>query len=126
MYITLLFDVEDLVTPESDNIVKWLAEILTDEEVEGTFLVVAEKARLLERRNRIDVLEALRKHDIGSHSNTHSIHPTISEYLENKRWEEGVKEVYRRELLGFKDLERIFKKQARQGVCLLPRDAAES
>ncbi|RLI12544.1 hypothetical protein DRO35_02840 [Candidatus Bathyarchaeota archaeon] len=111
MYITLLFDVEDLVTPESDNIVKWLAEILTDEEVEGTFLVVAEKARLLERRNRIDVLEALRKHDIGSHSNTHSIHPTISEYLENKRWEEGVKEVYRRELLGFKDLERIFKKK---------------
>ena len=111
MYITLLFDVEDLVTSESDDVVKWLAKILTEEGVKGTFLVVAEKARLLEKRNRIDVLEALRKHDIGSHSNTHSIHPTISEYLEDKKWDEGVKEAYRRELPGFKDLERIFKKK---------------
>ena len=71
MYITLLFDVEDLVTSESDDVVKWLAKILTEEGVKGTFLVVAEKARLLGNRNRIDVLDALRTHDIGSHSNTH-------------------------------------------------------
>jgi len=111
MYATLLFDVEDLVTTESDDVVKWLADILHEEGLKGTFLVVAEKARLLEARGRFDVLDALKWHDLGSHTDTHSIHPTVSEYLANKDWNGGVKEAYEREVRGFKDLERIFGKE---------------
>jgi len=108
MYATLLFDVEDLVTTESDDTVKWLADILHEEGLKGTFLVVAEKARLLEARGRFDVLAALKRHDLGSHTDTHSIHPTVSEYLAEKDWNGGVKEAHEREVRGFRDLERIF------------------
>ena len=45
-YVTLLFDVEDLCWPGSDDIPLDLAGILTRNQVKGTFFVVGEKARL--------------------------------------------------------------------------------
>ena len=42
----LCYDVEDLVAPESDDAVLWLAEILHEHGLTGSFMVVGEKARL--------------------------------------------------------------------------------
>ena len=92
-YVVVVFDVEDYTTPESegiDEIPKWLAEIMTQEDVTGTFFVIGEKARSLEKRERSDVISAMAKHDIGSHINFGSIHPTVTEQLENADWNEGV------------------------------------
>ena len=108
MYTTLMFDVEDFVWPGSDDIARDLAKVLTEEGVKGTFFVVGEKARALEKRGRKDVIAALKKHDIGVHSNMHSFHPTPSEYLEDKGWLDGVKEAVRRERPGVKSIEEIF------------------
>lgn len=108
VYVTLWFDTEDYVLPQSDDAVKRLAEILTRLGVKATFKVVGEKARTLEQRGRKDVITALKKHEIGYHSNTHSQQPTIAVYLQHAGWEDGAAEFYRREVQGVRDIERIF------------------
>lgn len=108
IYVTLWFDTEDYILPQSDDAAKRLAEMLTRLGIKATFKVVGEKARVLEQRGRKDVIAALKKHEIGYHSNYHSMHPTPAEYLQNADWDEGVAEFYRRELSGVQDIQRLF------------------
>jgi hypothetical protein len=108
VYVILWFDTEDYLLPASDDSAKHLAEFLTSEGIRGTFKVVGEKARVLERRKRTDVIAALKKHEIGYHSNYHSTQPSPAMYLSNLGWDEGVAEFDRREGPGRADVERIF------------------
>ncbi len=108
VYVTLWFDTEDYILPQSDDAAKRLAETLTRLGVRATFKVVGEKARTLERRGRKDVIAALKKHEIGYHSDTHSQQPTIAVYLRHTGWEDGAAEFFRREVQGVRDIERIF------------------
>jgi hypothetical protein len=108
VYVTLWFDTEDYILPQSDDAAKRLAEILTDIGVKGTFKIVGEKARVLERRGRLDVIRALQKHEIGYHTDFHSRQPTPAVYLQNAGWEEGAQEFLRREGPGALDVQRIF------------------
>jgi hypothetical protein len=108
VYVVLWFDTEDYLLPASDDAALHIANFLTDLHIRGTFKVVGEKARTLERRGRTDVIEALKKHDIGYHSNFHSVHPTPAEYLNAYGWDDGVAEFDRRERPGFDDVKRIF------------------
>ena len=110
-FLVVTFDVEDYISPESehiDDIPKWLAEIMTEEGVTGTFFVIGEKARSLEKRGRRDVIAAMAKHDIGSHTNFGSIHPTVTEELEKAGWQDGVKKMLEQESAGIRELKRIF------------------
>ncbi len=108
VYVTLWFDTEDYILPQSDDAAKRLAEFLTGLGVKATFKIVGEKARVLEQRGRTDVIEALRKHDIGYHTNWHSRQPTVAVYLQNAGWEDGIAEFLRREGPGADDVRRIF------------------
>ena len=113
-YVTICFDVEDYITPASegiDDIPKWLAETMTEVGVRGNFFVIGEKARSLEKRGRQDVIAAMAKHDIGSHTNYGSIHPTVTEILEKASWEEGIARMLENESAGIAELERIFGKR---------------
>lgn len=110
-YVSVVFDVEDYISPVADSvdeIPKWLAETMTEVGVTGTFFVIGEKARSLEERGRQDVIEAMAAHDIGSHTNYGSIHPTVTEILENAGWDHGVMAMLDNESAGFEELERIF------------------
>ena len=107
VYVTLWLDTEDYILPQSDDSAKRLAEMLTRLNVKATFKVVGEKARTLERRGRKDVIAALKKHEIGYHTNAHSQQPTIAVYLRDMGWDDGVAEFYRRESQGALDVERI-------------------
>jgi peptidoglycan/xylan/chitin deacetylase (PgdA/CDA1 family) len=110
-YLVVTFDVEDYITPEAehiDDIPKWLGETMTEEGVTGTFFVIGEKARSLEKRGRGDVIAAMAKHDIGSHTNFGSIHPTVTEELENAGWDDGMRRMREQESAGIAELERIF------------------
>jgi hypothetical protein len=109
IYVIFWFDTEDYVTPEADDAAKRLAEILEEQGVRGVFKIVGEKLRAMEKRGRQDVISALAKHDIGYHSEFHSRHPVISEYLKDLDWEEGVKECEGREGKGVEDIRRIFR-----------------
>jgi hypothetical protein len=111
MLLVINFDVEDYVTPASegiDDIPKWLADVMTEEGATGTFFVIGEKARSLEARGRADVITAMARHDIGSHTNFGSIHPTVTEELESADWPGGVERMREQEAAGFRDLEHIF------------------
>lgn len=108
IYVTLWFDTEDYILPESDDAAKRLAEILTRAGIRATFKVVGEKARVLEERRRKDVIDALNRHEIGYHANTHSGQPTISVYLQHAGWDDGTSEFLTREGQGVRDIQRIF------------------
>jgi hypothetical protein len=108
VYVVLWFDTEDYLLPASDDAALKVAKFLTDEGIRATFKVVGEKARTLEKRKRTDVIDALKKHEIGYHSNFHSVQPTPALYLSNLGWDEGVAEFERREGPGRDDVRRIF------------------
>ena len=108
MYVYLCFDVEDLVHLDSDDAPRDIADGLADNGIVASMCVVGEKARLWERRGRRDVIASVSKHDVSLHTDRHSMHPTVSEYLEDKGWEDGVDEALRREAPGASDLARIF------------------
>jgi len=110
-YVTVVFDVEDYISPVEDSVDEiplWLAETMTEVGVTGTFFVIGEKARSLEERGRQDVIAAMASHDIGSHTNLGSIHPTVTEILEYAGWDQGVQAMLENESIGFEELERIF------------------
>jgi hypothetical protein len=106
--VILWFDTEDYLSPADDDACKRLAQMLTDRHIRATFKVVGEKARVLERRGRRDVIDALKKHDIGYHANLHSVHPAPSEYLADCGLLDGMAEFERREGGGAADVRRVF------------------
>src|SRR5579859_6641031 len=108
VYVVLWFDTEDYILPASDDAALKLADWLHKEGIHATFKVVGEKARTLEKRGRTDVIEALKKHEIGYHSNFHSTQPSPAMYLSALGWEDGVAEFKRREGPGLDDVKRIF------------------
>jgi hypothetical protein len=131
--VVLWFDTEDYLLPASDDAAKRIAELLTQRGIRATFKVVGEKARVLERRGRVDVIAALRKHDIGYHGDFHSVHPAPAEYLADCGLLDGAAEFARRERAGAADVRRIFGREslscygqpgsswAAQAIVALPR-----
>jgi len=109
VYVIFQFDTEDFAPPETDDVLLDLTRILDRFGVRASFCIVGEKARELERRGRLDVISALRKHDIAYQSDLHSVHPVISEYLADEEWDGGVKKVIKHESSGLEDIARIFR-----------------
>jgi hypothetical protein len=108
IYVILWFDTEDYILPASDNATLRLARWLFQQGIRAVFKIVGERALSFERRERVDIIDALRKHEIGFHSRWHSVHPTPAMYLSNLDWDEGVAEFDRREKPGYDDVARIF------------------
>jgi len=108
VYVVLWFDTEDYIEPAADDAAMNIARDLTGLGVRATFKVVGEKARVLEQRGRWDVVRALASHEIGYHSNFHSIPPAPAVYLRELGYVEGAAEFERRERPGMMDLQRIF------------------
>jgi hypothetical protein len=108
VYVVLWFDTEDYIEPAADDAALRIATELDKLGVRATFKVVGEKARVLESRGRTDVIRALSHHDIGYHSNFHSVQPTPALYLREMGWLDGAAEFERREKPGVEDIRRIF------------------
>lgn len=108
VYVVLWFDTEDYIEPAADDAALRIATELDKLGVRATFKVVGEKARVLESRGRTDVIRALGHHDLGYHSNFHSIQPTPALYLRGMGWLDGAAEFERRETVGVEDVRRIF------------------
>src|SRR5947209_15150692 len=108
IYVILWFDTEDYILPASDDATLRLARFLTRELIRAIFKIVGERALSFEERGRTDVIEALKKHEIGFHGRWHSVEPTPALYLSNLGWDDGVAEFDRRERPGYDDVKRIF------------------
>ena len=95
MYVTVNFDVEDIVYPPEagiDDISLWIAAALADAGLRGTFHVIGDKARALAERGRSDVAAAMADHDIGIHTNSNN-HPLVPEMVEHSGWTDGVEQL---------------------------------
>jgi hypothetical protein len=101
------FDVEDYITPKSEDALLGLLNLCDERGIKGIFKIVGEKARTLKEHGRTDILEKLKKHEVGYHTDLHSQHPTLSEYLEPMGFREGAHEFERRELAGLNDVVEI-------------------
>ncbi|MGH7142939.1 MAG: hypothetical protein ACREJ2_02255 [Planctomycetota bacterium] len=111
MFCSLVFDTEDYTSPEHwgmDDIPKWCAEIMSEEGITGTFLVIGNKARSIRDRGRKDVIAAMRKHEIGLHTQFGSDHPTLTESQAPLEWHEAVEAAELREGPGYRELGEIF------------------
>jgi hypothetical protein len=124
-FVVLWFDTEDFVNLETDEIPLRIAKIMEKHDVRVVFKIVGEKLRALKRNRRNDVIEALSHHDIGYHSNLHSIHPTPSEYVNNLDWDRASKEFEKRERQGYDEIRRTFGRRpscyGHQGLCWVPQ-----
>lgn len=108
MYVSVLFDIEDIVSPDADDAALDVARVLEEEGIRATHCIVGERARQWRDRGRTDVIEALARHDIAFHTDLHSVHPTVAEYLSERGWSDGVEEAVRRERPGVEALQEVF------------------
>jgi len=95
----LTFDVEDVFHgPEvdQDGTIVWLADALAEFGLTGTFLFIGDKARWIKEHGRQDVIEALRPHDVGTHTLT-GAHPTSPEICAELDWDDGLARLRQRE-----------------------------
>lgn len=106
--VNIFLDMEDYITPESDEPPLHIAQIAKKHGVTLVVKLVGEKLRVLQKRNRRDVIEAVSEHDMGYHSDKHNFHPTIIEYVESLEWDEGRSEFEKREGPGYEELKREF------------------
>jgi hypothetical protein len=109
-FAILWFDVEDFINPETDDMPLRIAKIMSKHRVKVVFKIVGEKLRTLKRHGRKDVIEAMAEHDIGYHSNLHSIHPTPTEYIGSLDWDSGVEEFEKREEEGYLEIKKTYGK----------------
>jgi hypothetical protein len=107
VYVVLWIVVEDYILPASDDAALRLADYLSRQHIRANMLLVGERARVLQKRGRNDVIAALGKHEIGFHGNFHSVHPTPASYLATLGWDEGVAEFERREKPGYDSIRDI-------------------
>jgi hypothetical protein len=94
-------DVEDAFGSLSDDAAMIVAQEFAFRGVRGSFCVTGEKCRRLMRKGREDVMDALRLHALGLHTNTHSQHPTTMELLENCGWDDGCQAAFESEKPGY-------------------------
>ena len=106
--IAVRLDTEDFLTPESDAALETVLDALERHGATATFPLVAEKLRSWERRGRRHLVARLARHTVGYHSDTHSVHPTISEELAPLTFGEGQAAFAAREAAGFAEVRAAF------------------
>lgn len=102
------FATEDFVTPQHNDALLKICEILYDRGIKGCFHLTGEFARYLRREGRVDVINALKKHEIGYHGNTHGCYPFIGKICEENSWDDAVSILMKTEARGIIDIKEIF------------------
>jgi len=102
------FDSEDYLTAEAADAEKWWADELTRRSLRGSFQCVAELIRNLQKHGRQDVIDAIARHEIGYHSNYHSLPPHHPVALNGMNLEKGMEWIFRRESSGLATLMKTF------------------
>ncbi|AZR74171.1 hypothetical protein BBF96_12660 [Anoxybacter fermentans] len=106
--VLLRFDTEDYITPESNDALNAILDILDELQIKATFVLVGHKIEMLLNEGETEILEKLQHHALGYHSYMHSFHPLACEYLERLGWREGVEKFLKVEEPGHKTFVEIF------------------
>jgi hypothetical protein len=81
------FDIEDFINPNAVFALYKVLEILQKYELKAMFFITGHMAEKLS--NYPHIIEMLKKHEIGFHSSSHSVRPTIPEYTDLKNYKEA-------------------------------------
>ena len=95
--IIFSFDTEDFTSNTAADAILTEAEILRKHNVKGCFCLVGLLAKQLKAWGRTDVLEALKYHEINTHTYGHTLHPMIDEYTDIEDFYAARDEVVRQE-----------------------------
>lgn len=95
--IIFSFDTEDFTSNYAADAIYQEAEIMRQAGITAGFCTVGLLAKQLKNWGRTDVVEALRHHQILSHSYGHSLHPTINEYTDREDFFAAYDEAMRQE-----------------------------
>jgi hypothetical protein len=111
IYAYVWFDVEDNMTPETNDPPLQAIRILKKYRVPVTYKLIAEKVRFLKEEKRQDVISAMDDYcDIGYHTDSHSRHPVVYEYIKGMNVLRGSKEIEKREQRGLDELKSTFRR----------------
>ena len=102
--VMLWYDVEDYITPEADDALDQLIDMMDKRGIVSSLKIVADKARVLRNRGRFDIINKFAGHEICYHTDNHSRHPTMTEYLETYGFADGAEEFVRQEEKGLRDV----------------------
>jgi len=91
----LTFDVEDYINPNSINALRTILAILEKYNVQALFFITGYMAEKIS--NFPKIIEMLEKHEIGYHSSSHSVRPTIFEYTDIPSYQEAYEISLKRE-----------------------------
>jgi len=107
VYGFIRFDVEDFLTPESDEALVSMMASMRRYDLPGWYGLVGKKVEALAARERRQALTWLKEEpNLGFHSTSHSEHPTIAEELAPLEYETALKAFMAREEVGVTVLER--------------------
>jgi hypothetical protein len=118
VYLTFWFDCEDYVSPYEPVSLQRLSGIFARLGLRATWKLVGEEARMLRRAVAGDgirdpasaraAVAAIGAQDLGFHTDWHSVHPTVAEYLTGTGWEDGASRFAEREGPGMEALHALF------------------
>ncbi|MBQ8393520.1 MAG: hypothetical protein IJX51_07090 [Clostridia bacterium] len=104
--IVFSFDTEDFTSCRAADAIYREAKILEEEGVRGCFCLVGLLADQLVKWGRTDVLDALKYHEIDSHTYGHTLHPMINEYTDIENAYEAIDKVIYEEGLGVEKIKK--------------------
>ena len=85
--LLLTFDVEDFINPNAVYALYRILKILEKYELRALFFITGHMAERISSFPKI--LDMLNDHEIGYHSSSHSVHPTIPEYTDIKDYKKA-------------------------------------
>jgi len=77
--VVFFFDTEDFIQPRSADAIRDIANIFASEGVRGQFAMIGYLGEKLVEWRRMDVLDSLKPHLVGTQTLYHSLHPNITE-----------------------------------------------
>jgi hypothetical protein len=93
--LQLTFDTEDFISANSIWVLQWILERLKKYDLQAWFFITGHMAEKLE--NFPTVVDLLCEHQIGYHSSSHSVHPTIFEFTDVEDYEQAYRVSLERE-----------------------------
>jgi len=106
--VLFLFDTEDYTCDRSNDAIRDIANILTEEGVRGNFNIVGFLGLRIAELGRKDVVAALKPHVLGTQTLYHSRHPDIAELGDDPYYERAYRLTMRDEARGIGMLEAVF------------------
>lgn len=83
----LTFDVEDFINTRSMDSLEHILKLLRQRHLKGLFFITGHMAEKLARFP--EIVDLLEENEIGYHSTSHSVHPTIFEYTDVDNYQEA-------------------------------------